>query len=259
MLTRGVGWRPNAGQRETSSLDAVLPQRGVLQAPAKLTLSLRIVGVRQDGYHLIDAEMVSVNLADELHLSPGVGVIYEGLWDGEGHDDDLVTRALAVVGEQRRVRVIKRIPTGAGLGGGSSDAAAILRSSGCTDPEFAAALGADVGFCLAGGRAQVTGIGDCVQALPFRPQVFTLLTPPIHCSTPLVYSAWDAMGKPHGANGNDLEPAALQVAPGLAAACERLRDVTGCQPRLAGSGSTWFVEGAFEGPGLQVVRTIPAI
>ena len=77
-------------------------------------------------------------------------------------------RALAAVGRRAHVRLDKRIPVGAGLGGGSADAAAVLRWAGCDDLAVAASLGADVPFCLVGGRARVTGIGEVVEPLPVR-------------------------------------------------------------------------------------------
>lgn len=236
---------------------STLPQAAVLMAPAKLTLSLQVTGVRSDGYHLIDAEMVSLDFGDSLTIEPGIGVRYEGAWTGEAGDGDLVTKALRLVGERRRVTVAKRVPAGAGLGGGSSDAAAILRAAGHRDLVEAAAIGADVAFCVVGGRARVQGIGDLVTPLPFVERAITLLTPAVHCSTPAVYAEWDAMGGPTGDNGNDLEPAALRVAPELAQARDRLSDHAGLRARLAGSGSTWFVEGAFPGPGLVVTRAMP--
>ena len=213
----------------------------VLRAPAKLTLSLRIVGVRADGYHLLDAEMVTLALADTLELDPaGVNAL---------PPDDLVSRALAAVGRDAAVVVHKRIPAGAGLGGGSADAAAVLRWAGCRDLAVAASLGADVPFCLVGGRARVRGIGEVVEPLPFEPvagRVFTLLTPPLHVSTPAVYARWDAMGGPADPDGvNDLVPAAVALVPELAAWRDRLGEATGLVPRLAGSGGTWFVDGAF--------------
>jgi 4-diphosphocytidyl-2-C-methyl-D-erythritol kinase len=74
-----------------------------------------------------------------------------------------------------------------------------------------------------------------------------------------VYAAWDDLGGPVGESGNDLEPAALSVAPRLAEWRDRLGDATGAAPRLAGSGGTWFVEGAHPGvPGGVVARTVPA-
>lgn len=229
----------------------------VLRAPAKLTLSLRITGVRSDGMHLIDAEMVSLDLADELVVSDGDGLVVHG---AEGlsipaDDDNLVRRALRLVGRTAHVEVTKRIPAGAGLGGGSADAAAILRWAGFDDLEAAARLGADVAFCLVGGRARVRGIGEVVEPLPHEDRTLTLLTPPFGCSTPAIYRAWDGLGGPTGEGPNDLEPAALHAEPRLAEWRDRLADATGRTPVLAGSGSTWFVEGSFPGEGRVVTRT----
>ncbi len=228
-----------------------------LTAPAKLTLSLRITGVRDDGYHLIDAEMVSLDLADALEVEPAQGVAIEGGGEIEPAEN-LIARALALVGRTGRVKVVKRIPLGAGLGGGSADAAAILRWAGYTDIQGAVQLGADVPFCLVGGRARVQGIGELVQPLRHTPQTLTLLIPPFGCSTPAVYRRWDEMGGPEGANGNDLEPAALEVEPRLDEFRRLLQQATGQTARLAGSGSSWFVEGEYPGEGRIVVRTVPA-
>jgi 4-diphosphocytidyl-2-C-methyl-D-erythritol kinase len=227
-------------------------------APAKLTLTLRVVGVRDDGMHLIDAEMVTLDLADRLVIDPeGDGLEIEGGGEVPGGADNLVRRALRLVRRTAHIRLLKRIPAGAGLGGGSADAAAVLRWAGFADVARAAALGADVPFCLVGGRARVTGIGEMVAPLPYVDQTLTLLTPPLACSTPAVYRAWDELGAPHGHNGNDLEPAALVVAPELARYRDALWAAAGVRPRLAGSGSTWFVMGAYPGPGRAVVRTVP--
>jgi 4-diphosphocytidyl-2-C-methyl-D-erythritol kinase len=232
-----------------------------LLAPAKVTLSLRVTGVRADGYHLIDAEMVTVDLADELEIDPtgeGLEVVDE---TGRGlpvpaDESNLVVRALRLAGRTAHIRLTKRIPAGSGLGGGSADAAAVLRWAGVDDPATAAQLGADVPFCLRGGRARVTGVGEVLEPLPPVERTLTLLTPPFGCSTPAVYRAWDDLGGPTGEGPNDLEPAALAVEPRLAEWRDRLGDATGRGPVLAGSGSTWFVEGAFgEVPGAVVVRT----
>lgn len=232
-----------------------------ISAPAKLTVSLAMTGVRDDGYHLIDAEMVSLDLHDTLEISEGDGLEIVGAAAGrriEADDDNLVRKALRLCGRRAHIRLHKRIPAGAGLGGGSSDAAAVLRWAGYDDPVGAASIGADVAFCLRGGRARVTGIGEIVEPLPDEPRTFTLLTPPIACSTPEVYAAWDRLEGPSGANGNDLEPAALVVAPELATWRDELARVSGLVPRLAGSGSTWFVEGAFPGAGRVVATTVAA-
>jgi len=213
-----------------------------VSAPAKLTLSLRVTGVRDDGYHLLDAEMVSIDLADTLTFGTGTGISVVD--DVRGHlgvggvptgPENLVARALTLVGRRASVRIVKRIPAGAGLGGGSSDAP----------------------FCVRGGHARVTGAGERLEPLPFEDRRFVLLLSPLSVDTDAVYRRWDDRRARHGAEehhagpgGNDLEAAALEVAPQLAHWRRELAVVTGRTPRLAGSGSTWFVEGDAEGLGI---------
>ena len=233
----------------------------LLSAPAKLTLSLSVVGVRHDGYHLVDAEMVAVDLTDELEVSDGEGlevVVPDGGLEVSEDGENLVARALRLVGRTAHVVVRKSVPAGAGLGGGSADAAAILRWAGWDDVAGSVVLGADVPFCLVGGRARVTGIGEVVEPLPFEERAFTLLTPPVGCPTLDVYRRWDEMGGPLGEHGNDLEPAAVGLVPALVRWRDELEDTAGCRPKLAGSGSTWFVEGEYPGEGRRVVRTLPS-
>ena len=114
----------------------------------------------------------------------------------------------------------------------------MLRWAGYTDVVAAASLGADVSFCLVGGRAAVRGIGEVVEPLPFEPLDVTLIIPPLAVSTPAAYRAWDALGGPRSEGPNDLEPAALLVEPQLAVWRERIREVVGVAPTLAGSGAT---------------------
>ena len=253
-----------------------------LLAPAKLTLRLRITGTRADGYHLIDAEMVTLDLCDEVVVHPssessvevvrlpgdgGVGADRPD-WDIPADRSNLVIGALELAGRTAHVEIRKRIPPGAGLGGGSADAAAVLRwanrlaavetadiaatgsaphaeSPAVVTPQKAASLGADVAFCLVGGRAHVTGIGEIIEPLPFRDQSFVLWTPPIGVDTATVYGAWDELGGPTGQNSNDLEPAALAAYPELAAWRGELAAASGRTPQLAGSGGTWFVMSRF--------------
>lgn len=235
-----------------------------VESPAKLTLTLRVVGVRDDGYHLIDAEMVALDLADHItiadsdstHLSLA-GPFAEGITTDASN---LVHRALSLVGRTASVNIHKNIPHGGGLGGGSSNAAAILRWAHCTDFKLAATIGADVPFSLTGGRARVQGIGEIVEPMAYERRDITLLIPPVHTPTPLVYRTWDEMGGPTGDALNDLEPAALRAVPELAQWRERITEALGQEPHLAGSGSTWFVYGHVSTPtegleGLQVVHT----
>jgi 4-diphosphocytidyl-2-C-methyl-D-erythritol kinase len=218
-----------------------------LLAPAKLTLSLAITGVRADGFHFIDAEMVSLAIADEIVITSGdstaISVVGPYAVGVPTNEDNLVFKALSLVKRTADVHIVKNIPHGGGLGGGSTDAAAILRWAEFTDTDAAAALGADIAFCLSGGRAQVTGIGEILASLPHVTENFTLFIPPIRVSTPTVYAAWDALGGPRGLNGNDLEPAALHAYPELAEWKSQIGNSTGQEPLLAGSGATWFIRG----------------
>jgi len=221
-----------------------------VRAPAKLTLSLRITGLRDDGYHLIDAEMVTLELADTLTIDPaGDALAVDGPYaSGIPLDDrNLVARALAAAGRRAGVRVHKTIPHGGGLGGGSADAAAVLRWAGWSgtadELQAAARLGADVPFCLIGGRARVRGIGESVESLPLVADEITLVIPPLAVDTAAAYRAWDSLGGPTGAGVNDLEPAALVVEPRLGPWRDRIREAAGEPPTLAGSGATWFVRG----------------
>jgi 4-diphosphocytidyl-2-C-methyl-D-erythritol kinase len=239
-----------------------------IMAPAKLTLSLEIIGVRTDGYHLIKAEMVSLDLIDTLQISEGDEIEVQTdypyqPWEFPEEtsvpedDNNLVAKALTLTGRKVAVRINKRIPPGTGLGGGSSNAAAVLRWDKYEDLKCAAQIGADVPFCINGGRALVSGIGENIKKMSYKKQDFTLLIPPFSCSTKAVYEHWDHLGGPKGDHGNDLEPAATSLYPELNKWRDLLGDATGKQPRLAGSGSTWFVEGAFPKEGLHVVSSIP--
>ena len=226
----------------------------IIEARAKLTLSLRITGVRDDGFHLIDAVMVTLDLHDTLAFSSHdqTELSVDGTYAAGVPTDggNLVNRALGLVGRTAKVNITKEIPHGGGLGGGSADAAAVLAWAGFGDATAASRLGADIPFCLSGhARARVRGIGEIVDALPTQPGTVTLVIPPHSASTPAVYRAWDDMGAPRNepsANStglNDLEPAALVVVPELATWRDRIREASGTLPTLAGSGATWFIEG----------------
>lgn len=259
----------------------------VIQAPAKLTLSLRVTGVRDDGYHLIDAVMTSLDLCDEIRVNeiPPLEISdaasndnaatrshleFTGPYaDGIPTDSsNLVHRALDFVGRSATVSVTKNIPHGGGLGGGSTDAAAVIRWAERTTPDdvrASATIGADVPFCVRGGRAIVRGIGDVIEPVPDIDEEYTLIIPPLHVSTPAVYTAWDELGGPRGDNGNDLEPAAIHVEPQLGHWRDRIREACGIRPTLAGSGATWFVPGrhpelveSLPDAEVRVVRTRPA-
>ena len=233
-------------------------QTVTLLAPAKLTVSLRVTGVRQDGFHLIDAEMVTLDLADILVVdTTRDGLEINGNFAGDLNTgstisaENLVVRALKLVNRKAHVTVTKNIPSGGGLGGGSADAAAILRWAGFTDLIAASKLGADIPFCIAGGRARVSGIGEIINPLASLRRDITLVIPPFGVSTPAVYKAFDELtdfGKLSikGAGDNDLELAAIKVEPRLEIWKRKITQFSGVEPKLAGSGSTWWLEGKFE-------------
>lgn len=232
-----------------------------VMSPAKLTWSLRITGRRDDGYHLLDAEMFTLDLCDEVTIEPEAsGLFIEGPF-GSGiptDDRNLIRKALDFIERDARIIVTKNIPHGGGLGGGSANAAAVLRWAGCTtedDIRRSAAIGADVPFCVVGGRAHVSGIGEVIEPLPYIDRHVTLVIPPLQVSTPAVYRAWDELqlsGRSQDSRSlndddppfNDLELAALVVEPVLATWRDRIREACGTTPTLAGSGATWFVPGA---------------
>ncbi|RLE21566.1 MAG: 4-(cytidine 5'-diphospho)-2-C-methyl-D-erythritol kinase, partial [Actinobacteria bacterium] len=234
----------------------------------------RVTGVRGDGFHLIDAEMVSLDLHDVLTITPGGnGIGVTGPFAGGVPTDqsNLVSRAMVMLdANEAHVEIDKQIPHGGGLGGGSTDAATVMRwaGMGTSDSDLARAshLGADIAFCLVGGRARVTGIGEIVEPLPYLDLTVTLVIPPLVVSTPAVYRAWDERTNQSTDGPNDLEPAALAAEPRLQYWREAIGNRVSCKPTLAGSGATWFVDGEHqdalgdlldEGATVVVARTVP--
>ena len=255
-----------------------------LPARAKLNLSLRIVGRRADGYHLLDTLFHTLALHDDVWLQRGGdGVALAVTADAphllvEPGPDNLVARALvrltaaAGVAHGFVAHLHKRIPNGGGLGGGSSDAAAVLRLGNALldQPlppqhlhDVARSLGADVPFFLRGGSQWGRGIGDELTPTEQPHRWFVLIVPPFGCPTVDVYKShaahWkqDSMaatvpritvpdtGDPAVRNAfhNDLESAAERVRPELAELRRRVVEL-GCRTvRMTGSGSTLFVAG----------------
>ena len=235
-----------------------------IDAHAKLTLTLAVTGVRADGFHLIDAHMVSLEIADSIIITEAdtTSISVTGPY-AQGVPTDhtnIVHAALQLANRTAHVAIEKNIPHGGGLGGGSTDAAAVLRWANFTDVAASATVGADVAFCLSGGSARVRGIGEIIEPLASVDTPITLFIPPIQVSTPSVYRAWDHLGGPSGDNGNDREPAALHAYPELQTWRNTIESAIGIRPKLAGSGATWFVLGhtqhdSAQLAGVQVVYT----
>ncbi len=175
------------------------------RAPAKLNLFLEVVGRRADGYHEIDSVFASIDLHDEIDLDAAEEVALEVVGgDAPADATNLASRAAASLGVGARITLRKRIPSGAGLGGGSSDAASALvgldRLYGLGLGRegllpHARRLGADVPFFLWGGVARCRGIGERVEPLPPppRPLPFLLLCPALSTSTAAVYRALEPL------------------------------------------------------------------
>jgi 4-diphosphocytidyl-2-C-methyl-D-erythritol kinase len=215
-----------------------------VEAFAKLTTSLHITGVRADGYHELDAVMVSVTAPhDLLSIEPAAEtslVVAGPFADGVPTDpSNLAWRAADACGATVAIRIEKGIPHGAGLGGGSADAAAVLVALGGS-PEIGATLGADVPFCMTGGAARVRGIGEVVEPIELAPRLAVIATPTFGCSTADVYRVWDSLGGPRS-DTNDLESAAQRVEPRLVEFKRAIEDAAGVTPVLAGSGSSYAV------------------
>ena len=222
-----------------------------LVAPAKLTWFLEVTGVRNDGFHELRSEMTTLDFSDRLDLDETadyvrVSVLHVGaVPDG---DANLVGRALTLVGRRAGVDIEKVIPVGGGLGGGSADAAAILRWAGGVSPLQALSLGGDVPFCQVGGRALVEGVGEILMPLPYEARDVTLVIPDFGVATADCYRAYDELRgggwTPRAANHLE-EPAGL-VEPRLRRSLEWLRGEWGADVSLAGSGSTMFLLGHLE-------------
>lgn len=232
-----------------------------LLAFAKLNLSLAILGRRADGYHELLSVAQTIDLADELDVRGRARGILLDSDLGLPVDEDLAGRAATLLLSTKggdggaEIRIRKRIPVGAGLGGGSSDAAAVLWSLDRLIPprlpkedllSHAARLGSDVPLFLAGGRTRIAGRGERVTPLRSgKEERFVLLVPPIACATVDVYARFDRLPlAPRPAEPplgwNDLERAALDLYPGLALYREAVASLGGEYHGMSGAGSTFF-------------------
>lgn len=242
-------------------------------APAKLTLTLRVLGTRPDGFHELEALTVCVSApADRVTIAgaarPGVSLTVTGTDAGVPTGaDNLAVRAARLLlppDEGLTLTLTKVTPVGGGLGGGSADAAAVLRALRMrypTDPDTvlaaAAELGSDVPVCLHGGPVMMRGRGEVLEPVRVAEDLHLVIaTPAFGLSTPAVFRAWDELAgqvRPRTAEVppavsalvpelvNDLEPAAERVEPRLAGFRDAMAAVAGTAPMLAGSGSSYWV------------------
>ena len=235
-------------------------------APAKLNLSLHVRPPRADGYHPLESLVQTIEWCDRLDVGPGE----EGADTFESAvEDDLVERALAELRKTHEVpplslRLVKDIPLSAGLGGGSSDAAAALIAGsevGRIDRTelvaVASRVGADVPLFLAGGTMVMRGVGEQIELVePLLDFAVAVVVPDFGLSTKAVYDRWDALEGPEAApvpDGrlppslrggmpmrNDLLPAALDLEPRLGDFMADVGAVWANAVSMTGSGSACF-------------------
>lgn len=229
-------------------------------APAKINLCLHVTGRRHDGYHLLDSLVVFTEFGDRVTVAPGpLSLAVEGPFAAglAADDDNLCLRAARSVGGDGAITLHKALPVASGIGGGSADAAAVLRALGRT-PADPAALGADVPVCLACVPARMRGVGEVVEPVAGLPALHLLLVNPrVAVPTPRVFRALarrDNPGLPDlpvrpdaGAlvawlqgTRNDLEAAAIGIAPEVADALALLAGDGAQLARMSGSGATCF-------------------
>lgn len=244
-----------------------------ITAPAKVNLSLVVLGRRPDGYHELMTLMQPLSLGDELVLSDQASGLEFSCDDPALNQNNLVTRAalgyFRALGREPRARMhlIKRVPVAAGLGGGSSDAAAalvglnLLHGRALPAEELQAlaqGLGADVAFFLGGCTALCTGVGEQVNPWPDFPLLhYVLVNPGIPVSTAWVYGQLDlAWTNRHGRNRisrpcksslptgeilvNDLETVTVRAHPVLARIKQALLEERAWGAMMSGSGPTVF-------------------
>ncbi len=237
-------------------------------APAKVNLWLHVKHKQSDGYHALESGVVFVDLADRLEVTcmpadtPSLRVVAKGDFAEQVPADGGSVQAAYHWAKERlpaleklqvEVRLTKNIPAGAGLGGGSADAAAMLRAlaSLCGQEqkwqawvEPSAILGADVPVCLLVLPALVRGIGEQVEPWPEGeaiPKAMVLIYPSVVVPTAKVFARWKASGKATAHRGNDLTEAACGVAPVIEEVLEVLaqqQEVDYAQ--MSGSGSACF-------------------
>jgi 4-diphosphocytidyl-2-C-methyl-D-erythritol kinase len=251
-------------------------------APAKVNLTLRVLGRRADGFHEISSLAVFAGIGDRLELAPGDDVtldVHGPFAEEIGDGDNLVLKAADLFLQHfpeslgGAFRLDKRLPVAAGLGGGSADAAAALRLLAVTNPGRATAgalagmaklLGSDVAVCLSMRPAVMRGKGDeltFMTGLPVLPAV--LVNPGVRLGAGEVYEARGAALLEKGGascagvpaafataddlvrhireTGNDLQSAAIKLAPAIAGVCAVLTATQGCQiAQMSGSGATCF-------------------
>lgn len=266
------------------------------KAPAKINLTLRVLGRREDGYHDLESLVAFADLADTLTLQPGgtTALDISGPFAAASGPvaDNLVLKALAALRQRMdgltagRFRLEKNIPAAGGIGGGSADAAAALRllaranGFALDDSRLTAAalsVGADVPVCLDPRARIMRGVGDRLSAaLDLPPLPAVLVNPGVPLATREVFAKFtsaqgskkDLANVPHehaammeflGQHGNDLTPGAIACLPAIADVLMALRALPGVRlARMSGSGPTCFALCASPGEAAAAAQRLKA-
>ena len=225
-------------------------------APAKINLALHVTWRRADGYHLLDSLVVFTELGDRVGLAPGpLSLTLTGPFAGAipPGDDNLCLRAARAVGAEAAITLEKRLPPASGIGGGTADAAAVLRALGRT-PDRPEALGADLPACLMSRSLRMQGVGEILTPVTLPTLHLVLVNPRVEVPTPAVFAALTRRENPGlppfpadgdwprwlTATRNDLEPPALRLAPVIGDTIAALAGQGAQIARMSGSGATCF-------------------
>lgn len=212
-------------------------------AYAKLNLTLDVLGKREDGYHDLQSVMQTISIRDDIEIDVGTGKPWRLLCSDETLPTDernlawkaadVFCRTMNRDPDGLEIRIVKRIPSGAGMGGGSADAAAVLRAlnrhygeplSVLALAELGAQVGSDVPFCVLGRTAMVEGRGERLRKLPDMPDcIFVVCKPDFSVSTPELYEKIDRVAIPQRPDNRAMETALL--AGDLGAVAENLCNV----------------------------------
>ncbi len=235
-----------------------------INANAKVNLSLQVGEPLENGMHPIVSKMAQIAFFDDLYVTKIDGYAlsrYAILWHEDAPrkeeidwriQDDLAVRAHVALEEEVgrqlpiQLKIEKRIPIGSGLGGGSSDAASLLRAVttlyelDVNVHTIAQSLGSDVPFFLQGGNSLVQGTGEEITPMQSELQHLVLIIPDYSCPTAEVYKAFDRLKKPEPGCVNELKDAACDVRPKLRIDIEMLKNLLQQEIEISGSGSTMY-------------------
>lgn len=233
-------------------------------APAKLNLALHVTGRRADGFHLLNSLVCFAALGDRVEIAPGAPMLrIKGPFADQLSDDpdNLCLRAAAMAGASVAIRLTKNLPVASGIGGGSADAAAVLRGLarlGHDLPPNPERLGADVPVCLMSAPTRMSGIGERLEPLPRLPALhLVLVNPGVAVPTPRIFAELTRRDNPPMPSipsfadpdqliawlrrtRNDLEAPALRAAPVIAEVLAALNHLGAGFARMSGSGATCF-------------------